>query len=83
VIDFGDARVGDPALDFAGFDAPLRTRVAARYAGPADPTMLDRAAIYRDTISPLNYILFGQEHDARSLIEEGLERLRSTLAGPT
>lgn len=80
VIDFGDARVGDPALDFAGFDAPLRTRVVAHYARPAGSTMLERAAIYRDMISPLNYILFGQEHDARSLIGEGLEQLRESLA---
>jgi len=76
VIDFGDARIGDPALDFAGLDPALRTTVASHYTRDADDTMLKRAAIYREVISPFNYILFGQEQNEQSLIDEGLQKLR-------
>jgi len=80
IMDFGDARVGDPALDFAGFDASLRGLVASRYRRAPDPTLNERAEIYRTIISPLNYLLFGQERRERSLIDEGLQRLRQSLA---
>ena len=62
-----------------GFPAPLRALVASQYTGPADATMLERAAIYHELISPFNYILFGQEQHEPSLIDEGLGRLRGYL----
>ena len=49
VIDLSDMNVGDPAVDFANLTDvadDLADRVLARYTGPADPGILDRAWLY-------------------------------------
>jgi len=80
VIDFGDARVGDPALDFAGypefketFDTPLREAILAAYELPVDETFRQRAAIYRDRISPFHAVLYGLELGKEDWLRRGLE----------
>jgi aminoglycoside 2''-phosphotransferase len=80
VIDFGDALIGDPALDFAGFDRALGNNIAASYALSIDNTLLERAGIYRTRMSPLHGVLFGLDTGAASLVEDGLQQIRQTLS---
>jgi aminoglycoside 2''-phosphotransferase len=58
VIDFGDARVGDPALDFVGMGTTLQRQVLDSYGGPQDAGMLARGRIY-DQVGPFHDVLYG------------------------
>ncbi|MGB2695727.1 MAG: phosphotransferase [Dehalococcoidia bacterium] len=90
VIDFGDARVGDPAFDFSGypefkeetFDAPLREAILAAYELPLDETFRERAAIYRDRISPFHAVLHGIETGDDDWLQRGLAAVREWIAAP-
>jgi hypothetical protein len=73
--------VSDPALDFAGFDAPLRRELLAGYALPVDETLEERAAAYRDKISPFHAVLYGLTIDDRSWVERGVAALEAAHAG--
>ncbi|HEX9370226.1 MAG TPA: phosphotransferase [Roseiflexaceae bacterium] len=78
IIDWGDAAVGDPAIDFAGllddYGAGFTEWVLARYAGAVDATFRRRAAFYRQAM-PLHTILFGIETGQPELVEHGLVRV--------
>tara|TARA_Y100000588_G_scaffold344910_1_gene391601 strand:+ start:924 stop:1850 length:927 start_codon:yes stop_codon:yes gene_type:complete len=71
VIDFGDAMIADPALDFAGilndFSWPFLERLLAHY-GPIDSGLRERARFYIDVV-PIFQVQYG-EH-----IRNGAERL--------
>ncbi len=84
VIDFDDAAIGDPALDFAGLlrhlGAPF-TRQALHAYGASDDVvaaMVQRAAVYA-AIAPLHEILYGLEIGERRHTAEGLAELRSIV----
>jgi aminoglycoside 2''-phosphotransferase len=70
VIDFGDAMVADPALDFAGllneFSWAFLERVLAHY-GPVDAAALERARFYID-VAPIFQVEYGE------YVREGAER---------
>lgn len=83
VIDFADARLTDPALDFAGVLNRFSLRdlqvVRAHYDAPQDSELLERARIYIDIV-PIyqvtdGYIAAGEAERAR-----GLHRLASRAA---
>lgn len=74
VIDFEDAALGDPALDFAGV-GDLAPAVLARYRGPADPGILARAAFYR-SLAPLHQIRYGLEAGRPEHVAAGRQLLR-------
>ncbi len=81
VIDWTDARIGDPAVDFAwlvqGTDNEFSAAVLAGY--PAnDPAMVERARFYYQVI-PWHVLLFGLEERRADLIESGLEDIRERL----
>ncbi|MGE0542496.1 MAG: phosphotransferase [Dehalococcoidia bacterium] len=82
VIDFGDAGIGDPAIDFVGILGGLgeaATRVAlVTYGRPDDAALLARARLYRAMI-PLHEVLFGLSTDDGEHIERGLSALRACL----
>ena len=71
VIDFGDAMIADPALDFAGilneFSWSFLERVLAHYHD-ADPGALERARFYIDVV-PTFQVEFGAH------VRGGAERL--------
>ena len=71
VIDFGDASIADPALDFAGilneFSWSFLERVIEHY-GPVDAGLRDRARFYID-VEPIFQVEFG-EH-----VRNGAERI--------
>ena len=62
VIDFGDAMIADPALDFAGilneFSWSFLERVLHHY-GDADPGALERARFYIDVV-PIFQVEYGE-----------------------
>ena len=79
VIDFGDARIGDPALDFAGFDEDVRSEVLRSYTRQIDRTLYERAGIYRKRISPIYAVLHGLSEELPDWVVQGLEAIRKPL----
>lgn len=77
VIDFGDACVGDPAIDFAGLGR-LRPAAVAAYELPLDETLLERVHIYRQ-IGPFHEVVYGLEIGAREHVEAGLAGIRERI----
>lgn len=63
VIDFGDAMVADPALDFGGlllaYGWPFTEQVLGAYGGLVDPHLRRRARFYVDVV-PLFLVQFGR-----------------------
>ncbi|MEX1255962.1 MAG: phosphotransferase [Dehalococcoidia bacterium] len=78
VIDFADARVGDPALDFAGLTGGLREAAVQGYAAAPDATLLVRAERYRQ-IGPFHEVLYGLHIQNDSLVSSGLEGIRERI----
>lgn len=76
VIDFGNAGLGDPALDIAavmapsfGYGEPFVSRLKRNY--PIGEALLRRARFYVNTFS-LQEALYGLEHDNQRIFQEGL-----------
>jgi aminoglycoside 2''-phosphotransferase len=72
IIDFGDAGIGDPAMDVWPSLLPY-------YGGQVDETFQARHAFYRQLFPPLNALIFGQVYDDGELVEEGREELAVAL----
>jgi aminoglycoside 2''-phosphotransferase len=76
VIDWGDACVGDPALDFTGllasFGADFVSQALASYVRPVDSRFWRRMAFYRD-ILPFYQMHYGLEFGKRRYFLEGLQ----------
>ena len=83
VIDFGDAMIGDPALDFAGLlnDAPraFLERVLAHYPQTIDAGARERAAWYI-AVAPLYAVREGVERGDAALLARGRRELASRVA---
>jgi aminoglycoside phosphotransferase (APT) family kinase protein len=82
VIDWSDACLGDPALDFAWLLHGTRSEFAAAlidaYDGERDAGLRDRALFYH-RLGPWHEVLFGRKHDRDDLIESGLLGIRARL----
>jgi aminoglycoside phosphotransferase (APT) family kinase protein len=81
VIDWTDARIGDPAVDLAwlahGTESDFAGAVLASY--PAnDPAMVERARFYYQVV-PWHVLLFGIDEHRAELIESGLADVRERL----
>jgi aminoglycoside phosphotransferase (APT) family kinase protein len=81
VIDWTDARIGDPAVDLAwlvhGTDDEFAAAVLASY--PANgPAMIERARFYYQVV-PWHVLLFGLEEGRTELIDSGLAKVRERL----
>lgn len=83
MIDFGDAGVGDPAIDFVGLWialGPERAQVTlAAYPGPVDAGFVERIKAYW-WIGSVHAVLYGIAQNDRGVVEEGLIGLRQRLA---
>lgn len=83
VIDFADARLTDPALDFAGVLNRFSPRdldvVRAHYDAPQDPTLMERARIYIDIV-PIYQVTDGYIAAGPSERALGLRRLAARAA---
>ena len=77
VIDFGDAMVADPALDFAGFPDVLARSVLPRYS--EDASVRDGIWLRRDLYrraGPLHALWAGVELGRVDLLRSGVEGIR-------
>jgi aminoglycoside phosphotransferase (APT) family kinase protein len=80
VIDWGDVRVGDPALDFAWLlQQPFAEAVLEGYGGH-DPRLPERALFYH-RLGPWYELHFGLFFDRPEFVESGLAGVRSRLPG--
>ena len=77
VIDFGDALVADPALDFAGilnnFSAGFLDEVLAHY-GPTDPDAARRTAFYIE-VAPIFQVVYGDRVRGGAERRAGVRRI--------
>lgn len=84
IIDWGDAAIGDPALDFTGllddYGADFAELTLAAYRGEVDPAFRERMAFYR-FVMPFNEILFGLRTGLQPHVDAGLAQLRAALPG--
>lgn len=84
VIDWGDAGIGDHALDVTGIARSLGHEFAARVLAhdthPIDATFWDRVAFY-SRIIPFHEIRFGHYERDAAHIAAGLAALREQLRG--
>lgn len=81
VIDWGDAGVGDPAIDFAWLlhRAPdAGERALAAYGGAADERFRERARFY-DRIGPWYEVTHGLDTDRPAFVRSGLAGIRARL----
>jgi aminoglycoside phosphotransferase (APT) family kinase protein len=83
VIDWSDARIGDPALDFAwalnGTSAAFAEAVLDAYARD-DPLLADRALFFH-RLGPWYEVHYGVHFDQPAYVESGLAGVRSRLPG--
>jgi aminoglycoside 2''-phosphotransferase len=81
VIDWGDARIGDPALDFTGLlaacGADFVRQVLETYARLVDGRFWERMVFYRD-ILPFYKMRYGRGTGAESSFLEGLKAFESS-----
>jgi len=85
VIDWSDARIDDPALDFAwllyGCTKDFAETVLETYSaegGDVDPTFRERA-LYFHRLGPWHQVVFGLERGRPELVEPGLAGIRERL----
>jgi aminoglycoside phosphotransferase (APT) family kinase protein len=83
VIDWSDARIGDPALDFAwalnGAPAAFAEAVLGAYASD-DHSLPDRALFFH-RLGPWYELHYGVHFDHPAYVESGLAGVRSRLPG--
>lgn len=82
VIDWTDACIGDPALDFAwllnGLGPGFARDLLAAYEGETDPGLTHRAAFYH-LLGPWHEVAYGQDLDLTGSVERGLIGVRERL----
>jgi len=78
VIDFGDARVGDPALDFVVMQGEFGCAVFAAYDGEIDEAFIYRSHAYLQ-IGPFYEVIYGQETNQPQFVSSGLEGIRARI----
>lgn len=81
IIDWGDACIGDPALDFTwllDYGSSFVKEVLGSYKGTIDRTFLQRATFY-SRIGSFIKILFGLDTGDEAHLRQGLAYLRSEL----
>jgi aminoglycoside phosphotransferase (APT) family kinase protein len=82
VIDWADARIADPAIDFAwllhGIDGGFVSALLDAYDMDLDATFLERARFYH-VLGPFYEVVHGQDTRQPSLVESGLVGIRQRL----
>ncbi len=82
IIDWGDATIGDPAIDFAGllysFGSGFTQEVLSLYGGKVDPAFWRRIVFYVN-VSPYYEIHYGKLIEDEGRVKAGLEKLKSEL----
>lgn len=82
VIDFEDAAIGDPVIDFVGFrnafGAEVTQRIAHEYGKPLDEAEVVRLHFYV-WMGSVHAIFYGLQIGDAALVEEAIGRLRRRL----
>lgn len=82
IIDWADACVGDPAIDFAwplhGVGDEFAAQLLDAYGGDVDPSFLERARFYH-VLGPFYEVVYGQDTNQPQLVESGLAGIRRRL----
>jgi aminoglycoside 2''-phosphotransferase len=82
VIDWGDARLGDPALDFAGLFSMNGERLVdwtlSFYQGPVDETFRRRVRFYH-TIAPFYEIRYALGVEDETRLKRAIESINTNL----
>jgi aminoglycoside phosphotransferase (APT) family kinase protein len=82
VIDWTDARIGDPALDFAwllgGFGPRFGDELLGAYEGEVDAGFGDRARFYH-LLGPWHEVTYGLDMGLPGYVESGLAGVRERL----
>jgi aminoglycoside phosphotransferase (APT) family kinase protein len=80
VLDWSDARIGDPALDLAwtlhGSGPAFADALLTAYGG--DPALGERGRFYH-RLGPWHEVLYGQDANRPELVRSGLEGIRERL----
>lgn len=80
IIDFGDLRMGDPALDFAGialtYGDEFLSEVISFYTGEVDGGIWDRIHCFYAQQVPLHGLLYGIETKNQHLIDDAIRQIR-------
>jgi aminoglycoside 2''-phosphotransferase len=80
VIDWGDATIGDPAMDLVGLHncrgREFAERVLARYQGTVDAAFWQRMDFYL-CYGPFSELLYGAYSENEQIIAKGIEGLRT------
>jgi aminoglycoside 2''-phosphotransferase len=78
IIDWGDATIGDPAIDFTGllaaFGEDFAEHVLAHYQGEIDAAFRWRMRFYMQAM-PINTVLFGLSTGQAEFVREGIGEL--------
>jgi aminoglycoside 2''-phosphotransferase len=86
IIDWEDAAIGDPALDFVGLHCDVgrefAEQVLSGYQGQVDKTFWPRVIFY-SSIIPFYEIQFGLTTGNKAHVDHGLERLQARLQPAT
>ncbi|BBD73736.1 hypothetical protein HS1genome_2125 [Sulfodiicoccus acidiphilus] len=82
LIDWGEAMIGDPALDYAGtfFDRVLGEAVLKTQREEPPSEMLKRVMFYVTTV-PLYKVVYGLEMNDFPMVEQGVTELSKALEG--
>jgi len=82
IIDWEDAAIGDPAIDFVGLlwlcGADFTRQVLAHYAGPVEETLWSRVEFYT-RIVPNYRVRFGLETGQADEVELGMQEMAQML----
>lgn len=82
VIDWSDARVGDPALDFAWLLHSLGESFAGSLLDAYEPEVdacFSRRALFYHRLGPWHEVRYGIDIDRQSFVDRGLGGIRSRL----
>lgn len=83
IIDWGDASIGDPALDFVGvlseYGRAFTEATLADYRGEQDATFWQRMQFYL-AVAPFHEVLYGVQESDVAHIRQGVQGIEQALA---
>jgi aminoglycoside phosphotransferase (APT) family kinase protein len=82
IIDWGDVRIGDPAIDFAWLANALPSGVVCsliKSYGPAADAALLKRALFFHRLGPWHEVIYGFDVGGSEFVRSGVEGIRSRL----
>jgi aminoglycoside 2''-phosphotransferase len=82
LIDFGDAEIGDPAVDFVGMNQDIRLAALRTYSLPLGEAFDERVE-HGWRLGPFHDVLFGLGDGGPEHVEAGLAAIRTRVLAET